>query len=821
MNSSAELGTRSGGGIRWLRCPHCKNTSPTRERGLRAHHESSSRSRVGLVLRFALVGIVLISSQTAFSQDNPAKEKRVEIEQAGMQPTIQTGRPIPSWWDVKVKGSVMVEGRFEFVLMHDGRVLASFTTEELALTGPQQRIRVLLPPVDDPYGIDQLQVEATFRGKKFTEKLGLHVLRVAMARSRTFMMLTSTSRLAAKRSAERDRVRKRLAFESMATANLEDSVLTIPTLLEPNDLPQEPMAYCAYDLVVLFGDEFRAIKKPQLDALTAWIRAGGSFYVEPTGVLEPYHIDFLRGLTAGDSRGLIFQPDSSGRLIPGTVWEDERIVSTTTNGFGRVAIRVEEEEAATDPNTNFESEVWRRATAFLWRLRTEQIEAVAKDGQFDLGLIVAKNPQQMIDTNGDGIPDTVPPNSNSGRAIIRGGGRSLPAMPQGWLSWKLPTSTGVLLDRLMPEGVRMVPLWLLGFILLSFVVVIGPVDYIGLGWLKARKYTWLLFPLATIAVTGLTVWVSNSYMSSAEARRGLVIRDVGDDGSIVRTNRFELLFIAASRSVTTEVRKGVFSPLGTGGSMAGNSAAIYQQQLMQQQFMQQQMRSGRPGGSFRGSDELSSAKNPPRIEGRIPTQFEVTQDLAKWTPQLNRMFWIPGSADEQSVDWKAMTEGLITTEMLDSHTMSGELTDRVRKQFGKQALVACLGPNGRWAHDRNPVWSSHQNQVENPYMNQQRILYSQVQDYTNVQLPAEIQQQGDLFRWLYQHSVALPRGLFALASHIGPKGGPELDDLPIYDPSDTEHALLIVVVPVGDDFVVYRKLVSRCIWPCTLPATSK
>ena len=744
-----------------------------------------------------LLAAMLTIAVPCLAQDKPAKEKPIEIEQAGMQPTIQTGRPIPSWWDVKIKGSAMVEGRFEFVLKHDGQVLANLTTEELALTGPQQRIRVLLPPVDDQYGIDQLQAEVTFRGKRFTEKLGQHILRVAMARSRTFMMLTSSSRLASKRSVERDRVLKRLAFESMATANLEDSVQTIPTLLEPVDLPQEPMAYCAYDLVVLFGDEFRAIKKPQLDALTAWIRAGGSFYVEPTGVLEPYHIDFLRRLTAGDSRGLIFQPDSSGRLIPGTVWEDERIV-TATAGLGRVAIRVEEDDA---PST-FESKTWRRATAFLWKLRTEQIEAVAQLGRFDLSKVsLGGIGQTVIDTNGDGVPDTVV-QANDPRIALG----TIP-IPPGWLKLKLSTSTGELLDRLMPEGVQMVPLWLLGFILLGFVVMIGPVDYIGLGWLKARKYTWLLFPLATVAVTGLTVWVSNSYMSSAEARRGLVIRDVGEDGSIVRANRIELLFIASSRPVTTELRKGVFSPLGTGGSMAGNSAALYRQQLMQQQLMQRQMRSGRPGGSVVGDDELSGAKSPPRIEGRIPTQFEVTQDLAKWTPQLNRMFWIPGPADEQPIDWNAITEGQITTAMLDSHSTSFELLDRVRRQFGKEALVACLGPNGRWAYDRSPDWWTHQDQNGNPHINQQRIQPAQFQDYTNTQLPIEVQQQGDLFRWLYQHSIALPRGLFSLASHIGPKGGPELDDLPIYDPSDTGHALLIVVIPVQDDFVVYRKLV--------------
>jgi hypothetical protein len=45
------------------------------------------------------------------------------------------------------------------------------------------------------------------------------------------------------------------------------------------------------------------------------------------------------------------------------------------------------------------------------------------------------------------------------------------AAPPRWLALKLPTSTGELLDRLMPEGVRMVPLWLLGFILLGFEII--------------------------------------------------------------------------------------------------------------------------------------------------------------------------------------------------------------------------------------------------------------------------------------------------------------------------------------------------------------
>ncbi len=723
--------------------------------------------------------VVVLLVRPAWAQERVEPPRAIEIEQAVMQPPIQTGRPIPTWWDVKILGSSLVEGRFDFVLRHDNRLLATLTTEELALTGPVQTIRVVLPPVDDAIPIDQLQVEILFHGKKIKQKLGQHILRVALSRSRTFMALVTISRLAPKRSVERDQLLRRLIFESMATPDLEDTVKTVYTPFETKDLPSEPMAYCAYELVVLLGEEFRSVKKPQLDALRSWIRAGGRLYVEPTGVLEPYHVEFLRELTSADSRGLIFQPDSAGRLVPGTILGDQRVMSVRS-GLGGAVVRVEEPDA----ETSFDSETWRAAVAFLWRLRSEQVAVVKKQGQFDLSRLAPNVNLPMFDSNGDGIPDTV----------IQRGNQPQFALPIGWLSWKLPTSTGELLELLMPDGVRMVPLWLLGTILFAFVIVIGPVDYIGLGWLKARKYTWVLFPVATLAVTALTVWFSNAYMSSAEARRGLVVRDVGDDGSIVRTNRFELLFVASSRPVTTEVRKGVFSPLGTGQTME----SIYQQQLMY------------GGGRLRYSPAQSgleslSERSIPRIVGRVPVQFEVTQDLAKWTPQLNRMFWIPGSIEEKPVDWNSIVAGQFTTSMLASRAVGEELLKRVRSQFGNDAICAWVGPEGRWAYDRNHAWWTNMN--DNPsHMSRPRFQNS-YPDYTNVQLPAEIQQQGELFRWVYQHSVAMQRGLFALASQVGPKGGPELDDLPIYDPSDSERALLVVVVPRGDDFILYRKLV--------------
>ncbi len=701
---------------------------------------------------FAL--LLQLVSATARAQDKP-----IEIEQSGMQPTIQVGRPIPTWWDVKIRGSALVEGRIEFQLKNMSKLLATVTTEDIALTGPQQRIKVMLPPISDDEPIDQLQLQIKFYGKRFNQDLGAHILRVAMSKSRSFMVLMGVSRLTPKRSAERDRINRRLAFESMASG-MDESVKTIVTSLEPADMPQEPLGYCAYELVVLTGPEFRLLKKPQLESLAAWVRAGGSLYLEPTGVLEAYHVEFLRNLTAHGPSDLVIQPDSKGRLIPGTIWNDERLL-LLRNGLGRIALRVDDEH----PDETFETPAWREATAFLWRLHAKQIQLVKETPKLRMSELLGTN---LVDTP-------------VGQFNIQSGRLSLPLL----------TSTTELLDWLMPDGVRMVPLWVLAAILFSFVIVIGPVDYFVLGKLKARKFTWITFPLATLLVTGLTVWITNRYMSSSETRRGMVLQDLGDDGSIVRSSRFELLFIASSRAITTDVRKGVFSALGKG-------QPISEDQLYQQQMASRMIRRGR------GMGEVTE-KKPPQMAGRIPTEFTVTQELAKWTPQLNRLFWIPGPAQENKIDWQALSDG-ITDEMLQSHNLSGEFQGLVTQQFGPQTLVACLGGQTRWAFNQQQLgWRARnggQFYPVSPY-DQMNGMYQQPQ------LPGEMQHQPQLFRWLYQHSVAASFGLFTVTSQVGPTGGADLNDLPIMDDTDPDQRLLIVVVPREDDYLVYRKLIRK------------
>lgn len=698
------------------------------------------------------LGFVFLLTSLATGSERP-----LEIEQSNMQPPIQVGRPIPSWWDVKVRGTGLLEGRFEFRLKNDLELLSTLVTEEMALSGPQQRIRVMLPPANDQSPVDQLTVDIKFIGKNFTQDLGRHILRVALSRSRTFMVLVPMSRIAQRRSVERDRIIRRLSFENLIS-DLDDSTKTVQVSLEPADLPQEPLAYCAYEMVVLFPDEFRALKKPQLDAMATWIRAGGSLYVEPTGVLEPYHLDFLRDL-AKSTPDVAITSGADGRLAPGTIRNDQRLIRMR-NGLGRILIRVDEEEVEAEVTPE-----WRESSAFLFRIHADQANIIRSQE-------VSTAAELMV-----GRPNTY-------RNDVRFESKRR-------LDMKYPSSTRELLDCLKPAGVRMVPLWVLVVILTAFVVVIGPVDYFVLGRLRARKYTWVTFPIATILVTWLTVSLTNSYMATAEARRGLVIHDLGDDGSTVRSNRFELLFLASTRTVATDVRKGIFSALKTG--------AMITNELDQSDPF-------RPGRRPVRMAPMDGNHTRETLTGRIPTDYTASQPLSKWTPQLNRLFYLPGTSEESPLNWAQIMEGENLRSTLTDETAKQRILARVHQQLGRGCAVCWIGPAGAFSYQLSPDWkdtifTQFSQTSSGPIDYEEQMLQQE--------LPHDVQSQPSMLRWLYQNSVAGPHGLFYLTSQVGPAGGAQFEDLPIFDSWLGNQILMIVVVQRGDDYVVYRKILRN------------
>jgi len=676
-----------------------------------------------LALRALVAWTVLVAGAAA--------QDRLSLEQASFQPSVQADRPIPTWWDVQIAGSALVEGQFEFQLFHEENLLTAVTTDAYALAPPSQRIRVMFPPVEDEMRVQQLRVVASFRNAQQVQFLGQHLFRVALPNQRTFMTLVPTARTASRNSAVRKAILERLQLESLGS-DLGDTVKTVLTSLDPPDVPQDPLGYCAYDLVVLFGDEFRQLKPPQLDGLLAWVRAGGAVYVEPTSVLERWHLEFLKKLVDPRGSEVALFPGDDGRLLPDAIPEPGQPFLVRL-GLGRIVVRIASPDAVPD----VDAPAWRIASAFLWRLEQSQ--------QRELQTEVAPALFRESVWNYDPSVPT-------------------PYYQQVNLLQRVPDLNTDLITMLMPRGVRMVPLSLLAVLLGVFVVWIGVFDYSVLGWLRLRKYTWITFPVATLSVTALTVWISNQYMSSGDSRRALIIHDL-DAGSVVRTNRFEMLFQSTARVAESPLQKTLFTPLKT-MTVELNPYDQSSARLM-----------------YTGIRQQASAQ----LSGRVPTDFTARQELAKWTPQLNRLFAIPVAQLPDPHDWTALTREA-TRARPQPGFVPQALINEVIRQFGGEARVMILGPQGIVAAAGD--WHGLI-KTTRPWSDPYRYSGG------NVGGP-EVQ------RWITYYSVAPNIGVHRLTPQLGPTGGSSLEDLTVLDPSDSDRGLLIIVVPEGDNLVAYR-----------------
>ena len=95
-----------------------------------------------------------------------------------------------------------------------------------------------------------------------------------------------------------------------------------------------------------------------------------------------------------------------------------------------------------------------------------------------------------------------------------------------------PTQLGPeLMQQLMPHTVRLIPFHRIAGMLGLFLLMIGPGDFFVLGFLRRRRYTWLLFPATSIAFTVATVLMANYYLGLHDQRRSLIVVDRGQGRS--------------------------------------------------------------------------------------------------------------------------------------------------------------------------------------------------------------------------------------------------------------------------------------------------
>jgi len=277
--------------------------------------------------------------------------------------------------------------------------------------------------------------------------------------------------------------------------------------LDADDLPADPLGYCAFDAVLLEGGALAQLREKPRTALARWVHAGGSLAVfAPRGLHEP-HIAFLNELGAPDPR-----------------WEPVALplrgVKLARADLGRLLLAAELPPETLPPE-------WRQASGALWKLRSRPLARLATAEQWDASDIDSRHVNRA--------------DFNSSAALAN----------------SLTTS-------LLPNDLRTLPLGALVAILGGFLLAIGPLDWLALGALRKRRLTWIAFPCAALGCTALTVALARGFLGDTTRTGQLVITDLGVDGRVVRETRFQLTLPAREGELSIAIESALSAALQTG-----------------------------------------------------------------------------------------------------------------------------------------------------------------------------------------------------------------------------------------------------------------
>jgi len=666
----------------------------------------------------------------------------------------RTAGPIRLQMTFNWAGSGVFQGAMQLEARNSAREnLGTFYLDKLYLTAGEQTQEIMLPgfrvgTLDNSITLTPTLIAAG-SGRRYDHP-DLNVIVPSDQKRELVVAILSPDSLINKR-AENDIV-DALRLERLAPSEIEKAnILTKMVDWHVDDAPQDPLRYCACDMALLPSDGLAELRPPQLEALLAWVRAGGGVCVVLNDAeFEPEQVDWLNTLAGSNDGTPTFLRDSQGRLIHELDESDVNVLHRTC-GLGRVAVTVGPDQA--HPRAPH----WPRTAAFLWRVRYEHLPRIVSNGEWNhqLTLETAKRSPQLGQT-AYGQLDQV-------QEALASEFQPLPTIGL----------TG-LIERLLPDGIRLMPLSTMGVLLLAYLIAIGPLDYYVLGKLGMRKWTWCTFPAVTLIFTGLSIGLSNSSMSTTTNRRSAVIRDIAPGGLVARENRLELLFPSSTQLMSTDVGRGLFMPL------------LYQDFAQFTNYYDPYATQNMP----------VRRAGPALYAGRMPTQATIEQLIPQWTPQLNRVLTIPlqQPPDLPAFDWDEVPdfrtdEGRQQLRNRVAAAFDVSLVDQMRN--GMTGIVTAgvfhLGESHPLLGDAALVQNSENQQVlVNTRYGQQWI-----------------NQPNSYLRLL---STSNQPGFLGVVSESAPMGGDRFEDMLLLDASNPKQWLLVIMVPKGNELLIYRRL---------------
>lgn len=686
-------------------------------------------------MRSLIVALIMVSCCCSARAQQPRKAIiAMNIELYATAP--RSYGPILATLGFESRVPQLVDGTLHLRFLDDDTPLAVLRIPDIVISEAGYETTLVVPPLPESMS-KGLDIEARFitsdgdeivlsSSASTTDEL---TLLISPNELRGMLVGMVVSDRETEKSPPREFLAKNLLFETHAWQPAQTSseaydkelqpqgrISTTVTTLDPRVVPEDPLALCAFNVLAIVDEGLGSLKPKQLNAIVTWVRGGGRLCVVPDGFLRRDHSNFLTQLLSESSDPPPMTLDDKGDLVC-----DESLRIQANYGLGRVVVLSPKAKLETDIG----EEETRKFVGFLWAVRRSQLEQS-----------IWKMPP-VRETYGYGYR---PPTALATKRYFQ----------------RATT-------QLMPGNVRMVPLSLVGLLLGVYVFIVGPGDYLLLGLLKARRFTWVVFPLVTAAFTFALVAISNHYMSTTESGGQIEFNDVSTGGKVVRTSTIRLDFAAAAISMQDEAKAELRSGIDIRrAALEGSFSAG---------AMMQYDDYGNPVLPRIQQTNLT----PAIMSGRFPSRYDVSRALKQWEPQMSRTFSFEGGqAPDLGFDWD--NPGPIWTpdgrRVLNSLLTDAENEVTLTVMSGSQHYQLSMG-----------------------FSDREKDLRARLPDNDPVSLVRSISAETDKF--------------FNYVSAVSPHGGGTFEDLSMLDTSNSDEWLLLASWFDGSKQVVYRRLYSR------------
>lgn len=509
-------------------------------------------------------------------------------------PFLRRGAPIPL--EVVTDTDRIREVSFVFVVRYESEIVLDYRPD-VRMVGPgKQTFHMLLPPLQMSYSAQSVSMELELMGVVDGKTLKLRTLPFMYPQSDRFGQHLAVCTLRDPPSMLDREIAMGTTIGTDGNAGLGDpkgiimSSAPITTWMNPEDMPQSPIAWCAYDTICLFPGTLAKLRETQLHAIAEWVRGGGSIVVMlDENPVKLTHIAFLNLLAeTGADRPWFAQTDGGGVCAVSDLpvhdsgyvrGQDSHVLFRT--GIGRSVVL-----SPALPSDYFGRPAWYEAKAFLWRVPASFHPGVMAKGVY---------------CPPDGTGSVTPLNAAYNSVVMTEWQRLLDSPDSAVTEWLLTNVTTT-----VPGGLLMI-------ILVAFVISVGPLQFRVLKRFNLTRWTWILFPLTAAVFTVLTIMLANAWIGRETRQRSLHVVDLDRRKQPVRSNRFDLFFSGRSANMVSEARNAMLSAFTQPDYLYGYGVE-------------------------------DSRRKGPRITGTFPGNYRLEQTVAQWAPNIVRQlsFGDPG-----------------------------------------------------------------------------------------------------------------------------------------------------------------------------------